>query len=68
MVRNRQAATIGVAMYPDAGPEPQTLLRAADVALFRAKAAGRDGVAVAEPADVVAAVRTERSFLPTPAE
>jgi diguanylate cyclase (GGDEF)-like protein/putative nucleotidyltransferase with HDIG domain len=44
-------ATIGVALYPDAGTDPETLLRAADVALYRAKAAGRDDVMVAEPDD-----------------
>jgi diguanylate cyclase (GGDEF)-like protein len=48
-------ATVGVAMYPDAGTDPESLLRAADVALYRAKAAGRDGVMVAEPAEVVTA-------------
>jgi diguanylate cyclase (GGDEF)-like protein len=42
-------ATIGVALYPDAGTDGETLLRAADAALYRAKDAGRDAVMVAEP-------------------
>lgn len=48
------SATIGVAICPDAGTEPETLLRAADVALYRAKA-GRGGVLVAEPDDGIVA-------------
>jgi len=42
-------ATVGLALFPDAGRSPESLLRAADAALYRAKAAGRDGVMVAEP-------------------
>src|SRR5262249_20050003 len=42
-------ATVGVAVYPDAGTDGEALLRAADVALYRAKDAGRDGVMVADP-------------------
>jgi diguanylate cyclase (GGDEF)-like protein/putative nucleotidyltransferase with HDIG domain len=44
-------ATIGIALYPDAAGDPENLLRAADIALYQAKAAGRDGVRVAEPAE-----------------
>jgi diguanylate cyclase (GGDEF)-like protein len=40
--RNVQiGASIGIAMAPDHGSDPQELLRKADVALYRAKAAGR---------------------------
>jgi diguanylate cyclase (GGDEF)-like protein len=42
------SATIGVALYPDSGPDQETLLRAADEALYRAKGDGRDAVAIAE--------------------
>jgi GGDEF domain-containing protein len=42
-------AAIGVAVFPDAATDPESLLRAADIALYRAKAAGADGVAVADP-------------------
>jgi len=35
-------ASIGIAMYPDDGENFQTLAQCADVALFRAKAQGRD--------------------------
>ncbi|HEX5097136.1 MAG TPA: GGDEF domain-containing protein [Acidimicrobiia bacterium] len=42
------SATIGVALYPDAGTNQETLLRAADEALYRAKGDGRDTVAVAQ--------------------
>lgn len=42
------SATIGVALFPDSGGTAETLLRAADEALYRAKGDGRDAVAVAE--------------------
>jgi diguanylate cyclase (GGDEF)-like protein len=42
------SATIGVALYPDSGTNRETLLRAADEALYRAKGGGRDAVAVAQ--------------------
>ena len=34
----------GVASYPEHGVVPEALLRAADLALYQAKAEGRDGV------------------------
>jgi diguanylate cyclase (GGDEF)-like protein len=39
--------SLGVAVYPQHGENPETLLRAADVALYEAKQAGRDRVMVA---------------------
>jgi diguanylate cyclase (GGDEF)-like protein len=43
-------ATIGVAVFPDAAVDPESLLRAADIALYRAKDSAHEGVVVAEPA------------------
>jgi diguanylate cyclase (GGDEF)-like protein len=40
-------ASIGVAAFPDHGLDGETLLRAADTALYRAKHEGRDRVIVA---------------------
>jgi diguanylate cyclase (GGDEF)-like protein len=40
--------SIGVAAYPLNGTEPESVLRAADLALYRAKADGRDRIVVAE--------------------
>jgi diguanylate cyclase (GGDEF)-like protein/PAS domain S-box-containing protein len=40
--------SIGIAMYPGDGDNPETLLGAADAALYRAKAGGRDQVQIAE--------------------
>ena len=50
-------AAIGVAVFPDAALDPESLLRAADVALYRAKASGAEGVVLAEPtvADITSA-------------
>ena len=39
-------ASIGITLFPDHGEEPTTLLRKADTAMYRAKEAGRGGVAV----------------------
>lgn len=41
--------SIGVAAYPDHGPTPESLLQAADEALYRAKTEGRDRVVVSSP-------------------
>jgi diguanylate cyclase (GGDEF)-like protein len=40
--------SFGVASFPEHGAIPLDLLRAADRALYRAKAAGRDCIVVAE--------------------
>lgn len=37
-------ASIGVALFPDDGEDPDTLLRHADLAMYTAKAAGRDSM------------------------
>jgi diguanylate cyclase (GGDEF)-like protein len=41
-------ASLGVAVFPEQGQTAECLIRAADLALFRAKAEGRDRVAVGE--------------------
>jgi diguanylate cyclase (GGDEF)-like protein len=46
--------SLGVAAYPVNGADADSVLRAADVALFQAKAGGRDRVLVAEAPTVVA--------------
>jgi diguanylate cyclase (GGDEF)-like protein len=47
--------SVGVAAYPLNGTEPESVLRAADLALYRAKAEGRDRVVVAQD-DAIPAV------------
>ena len=60
-------ATIGVAIFPEAADDPEGLLRAADTALYAAKAAGRDGVMIAEPSDADMKGPMPGSFLTGPA-
>lgn len=54
------SASIGVATVPDQAQAAVDLLNAADHAMYRAKARGRDGVAVAVPEDV-ASKRVDQS-------
>jgi diguanylate cyclase (GGDEF)-like protein/PAS domain S-box-containing protein len=51
----RIGASIGIAMYPEDGEEPDALLAAADVALYEAKAAGRGGFRFFRPRGVLPA-------------
>ena len=50
LVPNLGVVSIGVAHFPEDGRAPEDLLRAADVALYAAKAQGRDRVVVATQA------------------
>ncbi|HEY8563961.1 MAG TPA: EAL domain-containing protein [Beijerinckiaceae bacterium] len=43
-------ASVGVAVHPDHDASPAELLKSADLALYAAKSAGRDGFVVYEPA------------------
>jgi diguanylate cyclase (GGDEF)-like protein len=54
-------ASIGVAAFPDHGRDQQSLLDAADRALYRAKDAGRNRVISADEADVAAAEAAARA-------
>ena len=44
------STSIGVALFPQDGPDPDTLLKHAELALYRAKAQGRDRFRFFEPA------------------
>jgi len=57
------AASIGITLFPDHGEDPTTLLRKADTAMYRAKEAGRGGVAVYD--DEMSDVSRERFVLET---
>jgi diguanylate cyclase (GGDEF)-like protein/PAS domain S-box-containing protein len=43
------SVSVGVALFPQHGTTVETLVRAADAALYRAKVAGRDRVVLADP-------------------
>ena len=45
------ALSLGIVFFPEHGSPADDILRAADQALYRAKAEGRDRVVVAEPAE-----------------
>ncbi len=47
--------TAGVSVFPGDGPDPQTLMRKADIALYAAKARGRDAYEMYQPAMTQAA-------------
>jgi diguanylate cyclase (GGDEF)-like protein len=42
--------SVGVAVYPDHGSDAAAIVKAADIALFRAKSAGRNRTVMFEPA------------------
>ncbi|HLX23172.1 MAG TPA: GGDEF domain-containing protein [Usitatibacter sp.] len=45
----RMTASVGVSLFPEHGGDPESLLRAADAALYRAKREGKNRTLVAEP-------------------
>jgi diguanylate cyclase (GGDEF)-like protein len=53
-VLGRIGASVGVSAFPGHGTSVEELLRAADQALYRAKAEGRDRVVMADPPNAVA--------------
>ena len=50
-------ASVGIAIYPEHGSDPSTLLRQADVAMYEAKASSSDRIAVYAPTRDVNTVR-----------
>ncbi len=61
--------SVGVAAYPASGADPEAILKAADVALYRAKAEGRDRVVVAEIFEAAAMTGiVQAGFPPAPNE
>lgn len=51
---HRLSASIGIASFPEHGSSPERLIKAADIAMYRAKHAGRNRVCVAGPAEIEA--------------
>ena len=63
-LKHHVTVSAGVALYPNDGTDVQTLLRRADIAMYRAKTAGRDGYALfgaldSEPAEERMALELE---------
>jgi diguanylate cyclase (GGDEF)-like protein len=55
--RVRIGASVGLALFPSDGADEETLLKAADSAMYAAKAAGKGRLAFASPASTVEAER-----------
>jgi diguanylate cyclase (GGDEF)-like protein/PAS domain S-box-containing protein len=53
-------ATIGISIYPDDGPDAETLIKCADTAMYHAKSAGRDTYQFFEPDMNARAVERQR--------
>ncbi len=59
------SGSLGIAVYPDDGDDPETLLRNADIAMYRAKDNGRDVCQMYDPmmnASIVARVALEQDL------
>lgn len=51
----RTSASVGYALFPDHGRQSRTLLRAADMAMYKVKEAGKDDAGVALPVEAATA-------------